>query len=169
MKPSRCSGLPRSNPGSAENFLALDLAALMRDVAEVYAEVAEDAGQVLHLDGEAAPVMGDRELLTQSFANLIENAIRHCPPGTVITCAVDGARSGERLDRRHRPGHPRRRTRQGSAPPYRLEKSRTTEGTGLGLALVKAVADLHGADLVLGDAAPGLRVDLMFHLNAGAQ
>lgn len=154
-----------------ENFRALDLAALMRDVAEVYAEVAEDAGQVVHLDaGEAAPVMGDRELLTQSFANLIENAIRHCPPGTVITCAVRTAPGQVTASIGDTgPGIPADERDKVLRRLYRLEKSRTTEGTGLGLALVKAVADLHGADLVLGDAAPGLRVDLMFHLNAGAQ
>lgn len=153
-----------------ENFSTLDLTALMRDVAEVYADVAEDADQVLRLDAEgAAQIMGDRELLTQSFANLIENAIRHCPPGTAITCAVEAAPGQVTATIRDTgPGIPAEERDKVLRRLYRLEKSRTTEGTGLGLALVKAVADLHGADLVLGDAAPGLRVDLTFHPNAGA-
>ncbi|HQU69687.1 MAG TPA: ATP-binding protein [Albidovulum sp.] len=153
-----------------ENFRTLDLAALMRDVADVYAEVAEDAGQILRPDAEgSAPVMGDRELLTQAFANLIENAIRHCPPGTVITCAVTETLGQVTASVRDTgPGIPAGERDKVLRRLYRLEKSRTTEGTGLGLALVKAVADLHGASLVLGDAAPGLRVDLKFHPIVGA-
>lgn len=73
-------------------FTTFDLAALMRTMAEIYADVAADAGQALHPDiAGPAWVSGDRELLTQALANLIENAIRHCPPGTTITCAVQGA------------------------------------------------------------------------------
>lgn len=152
-----------------ENFALLDVAALMRDVAEVYAEVAEDAGDDLRhdLDGQAW-IKGDRELLTQSFANLIENAIRHCPPGTAITCAVREA-TGKVIAsiRDTGPGIPEGERDKVLRKLYRLEKSRTTEGTGLGLALVKAVADLHGAELVLDDAAPGLRVDLIFQPEVG--
>lgn len=154
-----------------EHFAALDLSTLMRDVAEVYGEVAEDAGQVLRLEVPAAAwISGDRELLTQSLANLIENAIRHCPPGNTITCAVRGTTeqviaaisdSG--------PGIPMGERDKVLRRLYRLEKSRTTEGTGLGLALVKAVADLHGADLLLGDAEPGLRVELVFQRIIGAR
>ena len=154
-----------------ENFAALDLAAVMRDVAEVYTEVAEDAGHVLRMDtGEAAWIKGDKELLTQSFANLIENAIRHCPPGTEITCMVQGTAGQVTASVRDTgPGIPADERGKVLRRLYRLEKSRTTEGTGLGLALVKAVADLHGADLVLGDAAPGLRVELGFQRIVGAQ
>lgn len=152
-----------------ENFAALNLAAVMRDVAEVYAEVAEDAGHVLWLEaGAAAWIRGDRELLTQSFANLIENAIRHCPPGTAITCEVRGdATQVTATIRDSGPGIPEEERDKVLRRLYRLEKSRTTEGTGLGLALVKAVADLHGAELLLRDAEPGLRVDLKFQKIVG--
>lgn len=147
-----------------EKFAYVDLAAIMASVGEVYADVADDAGQILQCDIlGAAWVMGDRELLTQAFANLIENAIRHCPTGTRITCAIHAMRgkvtasvsdTGQGIPEAERDLVLRRL--------YRLEKSRTTEGTGLGLSLVKAVADLHGAEIALGDAGPGLRVDVTF-------
>jgi signal transduction histidine kinase len=96
-------------------------------------------------------------------ANLLENSIRHCTPGAVI--AVTLTREA---------GHPVLRvTDTGRGIPeeerdkvfrrfYRLETSRTTPGNGLGLALVKAVADLHGASIELSDNRPGLCVTVRF-------
>lgn len=151
-------------------FVTLDLATLMRTMAEVYADVAADAGHALHLDvAGPASINGDRELLTQTLANLIENAIRHCAPGTRITCAVHA--TADRVIASISdtgPGIPAEEREKVLRRLYRLEKSRSTEGTGLGLALVKAVADLHSADLVLADAEPGLRVDLVFQRNTEA-
>lgn len=147
-----------------EKFAPVDLAALLGDVGDVYSEVAEDAGHSLRRDvADAAWIKGDRELLTQGFANLIENAIRHCTPGTSIVCRVRreaGQVVASISDTG--PGIPADERDKVLRRLYRLEKSRTTEGTGLGLALVKAVADLHGAELILSDATPGLRVDLVF-------
>jgi len=147
-----------------EKFARLDLAALIGDIAEVYADVAVDAQMSLSYENfGSAWLMGDRELLTQAVANLIENAIRHCPPGTAIRCAVHvgvGHVTASISD--NGPGIPDVERDKVLRRLYRLEKSRTTEGTGLGLALVKAVADLHDAKLTLADAAPGLKVDLLF-------
>lgn len=147
-----------------EKFADVDLALLIADIADVYVDVAEDAGQTLNRDVTGpAWVTGDRELLTQCFANLIENTIRHCPPGTAITCAV--ATEGGHVTawvQDSGPGIPADQRDKVLRRLYRLEKSRTTEGTGLGLALVKAVADLHSAELALTDAVPGLRVELRF-------
>ena len=153
-----------------EKFAPVDLAALLGDIGDVYAEVAEDAGQTLLCNvAGAAWVLGDKELLTQVFANLIENAIRHCPTGTVITCRVrvDGNRVTASVSDTG-PGIPTGERALVLRRLYRLEKSRTTEGTGLGLSLVKAVADLHGAELALTDATPGLRVELQFARIVGA-
>ena len=153
-----------------EKFAPVDLAALLGDIGDVYAEVAEDAGQTLLCNvAGAAWVLGDKELLTQVFANLIENAIRHCPTGTVITCRVrvDGNRVTASVSDTG-PGIPAGERALVLRRLYRLEKSRTTEGTGLGLSLVKAVADLHGAELALTDATPGLRVELQFARIVGA-
>ena len=153
-----------------EKFAPVDLAALLGDVGDIYAEVAEDAGQTLLCDmAGAAWVMGDKELLTQGFANLIENAIRHCPPGTAITCnlRVEGS-AVTALVSDNGPGIPAGERDLVLRRLYRLEKSRTTVGTGLGLSLVKAVADLHGAELTLGDTGPGLRAELKFARILGA-
>ena len=137
---------------------------MIGDIAEVYTDVAVDVQMSLSYENFGfAWLMGDRELLTQAVANLIENAIRHCPPGTVIRCAVhaDGGHVTASVSD-NGPGIPDLERDKVLRRLYRLEKSRTTEGTGLGLALVKAVADLHDAKLTLADAAPGLRVDLQF-------
>lgn len=147
-----------------EKFAPVDMAAIMASVGEVYADVAEDAGQTLRSDiTDAAWVMGDRELLTQAFANLIENAIRHCPPGTQIGCNVRAMGTTVIASVSDTgPGIPAAERDLVLRRLYRLEKSRTTAGTGLGLSLVKAVADLHSAEIALGDAGPGLRVELKF-------
>ena len=147
-----------------EKFAPVDLSALISDLADVYTGVAQDAGMTLSAEAAVpAMVMGDRELLTQGFANLIENAIRHCPPGTAIHCAVRAF--GDNVIAAVTdtgPGIPAGEREKVLRRLYRLEKSRTTEGSGLGLTLVKAVADLHGADLTLSDAKPGLRAELRF-------
>ena len=97
------------------------------------------------------------------FANLIENAIRHCPAGTSIACAVDVSGSTVVATVSDSgPGIPAEERSRVFQRLYRLEQSRTTPGSGLGLSLVKAVADLHGAALTLHDAGPGLRVGLIF-------
>ena len=148
-----------------DHFTTLDLATVLETLAEVYVEVAEDAGMTLTCQIETPSlVFGDKELLTQAFANLIENAIRHCPPGTAIGCSV--APSGAQIVARVTdagPGIPHQDRDLVLRRLYRLEKSRTTQGAGLGLSLVKAVADLHGANLTLADANPGLAVSLVLN------
>ena len=149
---------------SRARFIVLDLGTLALAVAEAYAEVAEEAGMALVCRApSAAPVFGDKDLLTQVFANLIENALRHCPAGTKIICEVE-AKGPDIVATLADTGHgiPLAERENVLRRLYRLEKSRTTEGSGLGLALVKAVADLHDARLTLGDAGPGLVVTLQF-------
>lgn len=148
-----------------QRFTPLNLSAVMEAVADVYTEVALDAGMTLTWDTfGAAMIEGDKDLLTQAFSNLIENVLRHCPPGTAITCSValDGPQVTA-IIRDNGPGIPEAESDNVLRRLYRLEKSRTTEGSGLGLALVKAVADLHHAALTLTDAQPGLRVSLRFN------
>jgi signal transduction histidine kinase len=105
----------------------------------------------------------DRELLTQMIANLVDNAIRHSQPGTEIR--ITGKRAGNGLELTVTdtgPGIPVNERDKVLRPFYRLEASRTTEGSGLGLSLVAAIAKRHGACLALLDNNPGLRVSLQF-------
>lgn len=147
-----------------EKFSPVDLSAIASDVVDVYTGVAEDSGQ--KLEGHFSRpvwVMGDRDLLVQALSNLIENAIRHCSRGTTITCGVNVIHTDVNVFVSDTgPGIPDDERQKVLRRFYRLERGRTPEGTGLGLALVKAVSDLHGAKFVLSDARPGLRAEMIF-------
>jgi signal transduction histidine kinase len=101
----------------------------------------------------------------QALANLLENALRHTPGNGTITVAVtaDGE-TAELSVGDTGPGVPEAERDKVLRRLYRLERSRTTPGNGLGLALVYAIASLHEADLSLSDNRPGLRVSLRFKL-----
>jgi signal transduction histidine kinase len=145
-------------------FADVNLSEIVSAVVDAYEAVAEDRSQTLKAAIEADVVIrGDRELLTQMVANLIENAIRHCPSGVrtgVRVARQDGAPS--LLVEDTGPGIPAPERGKVFRRFYRLEGSRTTPGSGLGLALVKAVAELHGASVELSDNEPGLRVTVRF-------
>lgn len=146
-----------------ERFTRMDLAEVVAGIVDVFEPTAEESGHKLVLvrDGPA-PVTGERQLLGQVTANLIENALRHAPPGSRIDVKV-GAKPRPFLRvTDDGPGIPEEERANVLKRHYRLERSRTTEGSGLGLALVSAIADLHGAKLELGDAGPGLSVTLTF-------
>jgi signal transduction histidine kinase len=145
-------------------FATIDLSEIFRHVADAYSAVAEDCGQ--RLIAAIAPgltIHGDRELLIQMLANLVENAIRHAPAGTTIALDLEriaGGILGRVSD--NGPGIPADARAKAFQRFYRLEASRTTPGSGLGLALVAAVAELHRIHIELADNAPGLRVSLNF-------
>jgi signal transduction histidine kinase len=147
-------------------FAEVNLTEIYASLAEVYRDVAEDAGRELICDFDARGehlISGDKELLTQMYANLIENAIRHCPTGTVIRLANEAKDDSIVTSvKDNGPGIPEEEREKVFRRLYRLEKSRTSPGTGLGLGLVKAVADLHAAEIHLEDAHPGLRVVIAF-------
>jgi signal transduction histidine kinase len=150
-------------------FAELDLSAMLETVAELYQTVAEERGQ--DLAGEIAPglrVHGDRELLPQLFSNLVENAVRHCPPGASIRLIAARTAEGIEVEIRDTgPGIPPELRERVFQRFFRLERSRTTSGTGLGLSLAAAIAGLHGARITLGDAKPGLRVQVAFPAGDG--
>jgi signal transduction histidine kinase len=147
-------------------FKPVEVGDILEAIADAYTEVAADDGKTLSLTArtsDACMVNGDADLLTQLFANLVENALRHCPSGTSIALSV--AAHGDRIVAEARddgPGIPIEEREKVFRRLYRMDKSRTTPGSGLGLSLASAIADLHGAGISLEDGAPGLRVLVSF-------
>jgi signal transduction histidine kinase len=145
-------------------FRNSDLAAIGQTVVEAFAPSAEDAQQSLRLEAEAGvPVVGDPELLTQMLVNLVENALRHAGPAAAVTVKVSrpgGTPTLAVLD--NGPGVPDVERERLFDRFYRLERSRSTPGSGLGLALVAAVAKLHGAEVRLIGGSPGLEARVTF-------
>lgn len=144
----------------------VSLAQIVGGVVDLYEPQAEDTGHSLcwrDATGGRSEMSGDRVLLQQAVVNLLENALRHTPPGTRIEVAL--LREGDRIVlvvADTGPGIPEHERTNVLRRLYRLERSRTTPGHGLGLSLVAAVAGVHGATLSLSDNRPGLRVALSF-------
>jgi signal transduction histidine kinase len=130
---------------------------VLRDAAEFYEAMAEAREQLLEVDLPAKlEMVGDRDLLLQAVANLLDNAIKFTPPGgTVRLEARATAQSIEIAVGDTGPGLAPEDRAQAAERFFRADASRNTPGSGLGLALVRAVALLHGGDVVLGDARPG--------------
>lgn len=143
-------------------FSAVDISSLLRDLAELYEAVAEDGGHVLATDiPDGLVAYGDREMIQQAVANLLDNALKFSPSGGMIRLAA--LTSANRLDvtvADAGPGIPSAERDQAVERFFRGERARSTPGSGLGLALVQAVALLHGGSLALEDNAPGLRAVL---------
>jgi signal transduction histidine kinase len=141
----------------------VDLAEIAGSVAELYEPFAEEKGLTLEVDAEQkVMVRGDRHLIAQAVANLIDNAIKYTPDGRV-RLSVARRPGGARLEVVDSgPGIPPDRRDAVFDRFVRLEGSRSTPGNGLGLSLVRAVARLHGGTITLSDngSEPGLRVVL---------
>jgi len=141
-------------------FTDVDLSELMHSIAEAYEPSAEDSQHKLEVDVAPGVTMtGDRQLLAQLFSNLVENALTHTPDGSTVRLALypkAGGFEAEVAD--NGPGIPAEEHEKVFDRFYRLDRSRTTKGSGLGLALVKAIATLHGMTLKLEDHRPGLAV-----------
>ncbi len=138
-------------------FAALDINAVLRDVLEFYEPLAEERGQTLTLEPGDTPVeiVGDRDLLFQACANLVDNAVKYTPEGGTISLSI--RTRGETVQVRvadSGPGVPGHCREQIVKRFVRLERSRSTPGNGLGLALVAGVARLHGGRLRLDDVTP---------------
>ena len=142
-----------------DNAAVVDLAEIARNVAELYEPVADDKGLTLTVGTpDSLPVRGDRHLLSQAIANLLDNALKYTPSGSVsLSVSRDGDTAHiEVIDTG--PGIPPDRRDVVFDRFVRLEGSRSTPGNGLGLSLVRAVATLHGGNVRLADNEPGLKV-----------
>jgi signal transduction histidine kinase len=161
---------------SGENLTNLDAAALVRDMAELYEPAAEDKGVEMRVNTPPSlPFRGQRELIGQALANLIDNALKYGAPDAPgeaarieITASGDDRGGVEIAVADHGPGIPPDERARVVERFVRLEASRSRPGSGLGLSLAAAVARLHGGVLRIEDAEPGLRAVLVFpHLKEG--
>jgi signal transduction histidine kinase len=159
--------IARAESGHARDGMAeFDAAEIARDIGELYEPLAEQNGIALKIEAEPAPVKGNRELVSQALANLVDNAIKYATPEPhlangepaqiVVRALNDGERilltvtdSGPGIAEADRPRVVERFVR--------LERSRSLPGSGLGLSLAAAVARLHGGELKFEDNAPGLK------------
>jgi hypothetical protein len=159
--------IARAESGQArDNMTEFDAAEIARDVGELYEPLADEKGIALTVEAPAAaPVRGNRELVSQALANLIDNAIKYAGPkgqvnGAPAEIVVKAGDDGERIalsvaDRG--PGIAEADRGRVVERFVRLEQSRSAPGSGLGLSLAAAVARLHGGELKLEDNHPGLR------------
>ncbi len=161
--------IARAESGQArDNMTEFDAAQIARDVGELYEPLADEKGLALKVEATlAAPVRGNREMVSQALANLIDNAIKYAGPeasetnGVPAEIVVGAAADGERImltvaDRG--PGIPDADRGRVVERFVRLEQSRSRPGSGLGLCLASAVARLHGGELKHEDKNPGLKI-----------
>jgi len=154
--------------GHAAKSAPVELAALVHDAAELYQALAEEKQLRFTMQADdSISVTGDRDLLFQALTNLLDNAVKYTPAGGEVSLrlqrngntadiTVSDSGIGIAEDERDKVGQ----------RFYRLESSRSTPGSGLGLSLVKAVARLHHAELLLEDNAPGLKATLRLPIEA---
>lgn len=150
-------------------FAAFDLSAVLADLGDLFEAVAEDRGLAFDLSVVPGLILeGDRHLLAQAIANLLDNAIKYTPAGGRVTLGalVEGQRVIVAVGD-DGPGIPADEIGKVRERFYRVERSRGTPGSGLGLALVDAVARLHDGTLTLADRAPGLQAALNLPLGHG--
>jgi signal transduction histidine kinase len=162
--------------GNMDDFDAADVA---NGIHELYEPLAEDDGMTLTVKASVAPLHGNRELISQALANLVENAIKYGKPSAAAQplgikaareIVIEARREGDQVllsVTDHGPGIPEADRKHAVERFVRLEASRTQPGSGLGLSLASAVATLHGGELRLGDAHPGLVATLVLPARSG--
>jgi signal transduction histidine kinase len=143
-------------------FARMDLVAPLASVEELYEALAEERGVTLSADlPEQLPAFGDSALIQQAVANLVDNAVKFSPHGGTATLSARLLPASLEIEvTDHGPGIPAGERSKATQRFYRGETARHTPGSGLGLAMVHAVAQLHGGSLRLEDAEPGLRAVL---------
>ena len=160
--------IARVESGQARDDMKdFDAAEIAHDIGELYEPLAEEKGIALKVEADtAAPVNGNRELVSQALANLVDNAIKYSEPddrpdsGAPPEIVVRAASQGDRIlltVSDNGPGIPQADRGRVVERFVRLEQSRSKPGSGLGLSLASAVARLHGGELMLEDNHPGLK------------
>jgi signal transduction histidine kinase len=160
--------IARAESGEArEGMTEFDAAEIARDVTELYEPLADEKGLSLHVEASPpARVKGNRELVSQALANLVDNAIKYAAANkpllnsTPAEVVVSAGAEGDRIlltVRDQGPGIPPADRPRAVERFVRLEQSRSKPGSGLGLSLAAAVARLHGGELRLEDNQPGLK------------
>jgi len=160
--------IARAESGEArDDMVEFDAAEIARDVADLYEPLADDKGLALQIEApQPAMVKGNRELISQALANLVDNAIKYAAPGkhaangAAADIVVSANPEGNRIllsVRDGGPGVPAVDRDRVVERFVRLEQSRSQPGSGLGLSLAAAVARLHGGELRLEDNGPGLK------------
>jgi signal transduction histidine kinase len=149
-------------------FAEVELARVVSDAVGLYQALADERGQRLRLSIARRPVIaGDRDLLFQMLANLLDNAIKFTPPGGELAVTLDSEDGQARLVVRDSgPGIPAAQREPVLQRFFRLEQSRSTPGNGLGLSMVAAIVKLHEGRLQLRDGEPGLMVVIALPLAA---
>jgi signal transduction histidine kinase len=178
--------IARAESGQARgNMDDFDAAEVAEGIHELYEPLAEDGGMTLRLKTAPVSLHGNRELIGQALANLVENAIKYGrpaeprpaePKGAVVSLdarqiLIEARREGDQVllsVTDHGPGIPEGERKHAMERFVRLDSSRSQPGSGLGLSLASAVATLHGGELRLGDAHPGLVATLAIPARAGA-
>ncbi len=151
-------------------FAPVDLTPVLEDLAELYDAVAEERGMVLKADiAPHLPAFGDRDMIQQAVANLLDNALKFSPRGGEIAFTAGSSHGRVSIIVADQgPGIPEEDMKRATERFFRGETARNTPGSGLGLALVQAVAHLHGGEIELSDAHPGLRAALSLGLRTPA-
>jgi signal transduction histidine kinase len=170
--------IARAESGQAVgDMIEFDAAEVMRDVGDLYEPLADEKGIALKIDAAAAaPVRGNRELISQALANLVDNALKYGgspgkpdgPVPEIVLTALDQGDAVLLTVADSGPGIPAADRTRVLERFVRLEQSRSEPGSGLGLSLAAAVARLHGGELSLEDNNPGLRVVISLPRTRGA-
>jgi signal transduction histidine kinase len=170
--------IARMEAGSQDGAMAeVEIGSVVRDVAELYEPAAEEKGVTLAVEvGEPVTLKANRELLGQALANLVDNALKYATPpaagGEAARITISVSRSGNQVALSvadNGPGIPPADRGRVLQRFVRLEESRSLPGSGLGLSLVAAVANLHHGTVELGDGNPGLVVTLRLPLDRPEQ
>ncbi len=133
---------------------ALDLGEVVTDLAELYEPLAESSGVALSVDAAKVELLADRELMSRALANLIDNALKYGGDEVLVTVRAVG-RLAEIAVSDNGPGIAKEDRERALGRFNRLDNARTRPGAGLGLAMVSAVAQLHGGEFILSDRTIG--------------